>query len=93
MSVELVNILTEFQEAGPRHYFRLVDGTHCQGYIDEVTPTTIIFIDSGPFARDLPYVFPLTDVLLETLSYWDQSRNAWLDFKPQSKTGSGLLLR
>jgi hypothetical protein len=68
----------------PNNYFRLKNGDHYQGYIDDEVARdgeTITFFSSGPMAPDDPYIVRIADIDLATLAYWDDEKKKWTDFK------------
>lgn len=64
-------------------FFELKDGTACQGWISRMEPLNLRFMDSGPLAGDEDILININQIAVETLAYWDEFLNRWVDFQPK----------
>lgn len=61
-------------------YFRLVSGQECQGWIIEINEFTFVYMDSGPLSKDEPYIFDISDIDVESFTYWDDEIKKWTEY-------------
>jgi hypothetical protein len=78
-------ILEEFIDMGVMHYFKLQSGGACQGYAVEVEGCNLLMWDSGPMAAEEQFKVPITEIDLNTLSYLDEERRAWIEARWDEK--------
>ena len=70
-----------FNVADGRCYFKLIDGTVCEGYIIEVNQDTIDFRDSGPWASDEAVMLSVDHIDTSSFAYYDANRKCLVDFR------------
>lgn len=61
-------------------YFKLTNDQECQGWISDINEDFFVFLDSGPLARDEPYVFQIKDIDTDTFAYWDGEAKKWIEY-------------
>lgn len=61
-------------------FFELKDGTPCQGWISRMQSHQLRFLDSGPRTGEDEVLLNLNEIAVETLAYWDEISNRWVDF-------------
>ena len=73
-------LLSAFADTGDRHALDLVDGTHLEGWVLDVTEEILTFGSGGPLAPETELKIPLGAVDLGSLSFYDGERGCWVSF-------------
>ncbi len=60
--------------------FKLLDGRQCQGWIIGLNEGTFEYLDSGPLAKDEPYLFEIANIDVDTFAYWDDEIKKWTEY-------------
>ena len=86
MNYSQISILEIFfeQHGGCKCFFELKDGTPCQGWISRIEPHQLRFLDSGPRSGEDEVLLNLNEIAVETLAYWDEISNRWVDFSQKN---------
>lgn len=66
---------------GSKCYFKLNDGTSCQGWIEEFADDQVIFTDSGPMFNNNEIQINIFEIDIETLAYFDEILHQWIDYQ------------
>lgn len=79
----LAEQLANFADKGNQQKFTLANGQVLQGWIMEITEEGLV-ISTKEGERGVDVHVRLSDINLESLSYWDTRLQAWQDFNIQT---------